>query len=125
MASWRATKDACDFCSDRKFRATVMSTMLPDEMLGGRRMEGNSICREEQSSVRWPGKGDGNSLRRAIQGFIQVFCLQSTGLRRLHRPCRRSARSAWWIVNLAGVEAEDDDVVDKDSKVVRACDVNS
>jgi hypothetical protein len=44
MASWRATKEACDFCSDTKLRATVMSTMLPEEIFGGRRMEGNSIC---------------------------------------------------------------------------------
>jgi hypothetical protein len=46
MASWRAWKEACDFCSDTKLRATVMSTILPDEILGGRRMEGNSICRK-------------------------------------------------------------------------------
>ena len=44
MASWRATKEACDFCSDAKLRATVISTMLPEEIFGGRRMEGNSIC---------------------------------------------------------------------------------
>lgn len=43
MLSWREVKAAWDFCSDRKFRATVMSTILPEEMLGGRRMDGNSI----------------------------------------------------------------------------------
>ena len=47
MASWRAAKEACDFCSDAKLRATVMSTMLPEEIFGGRRMEGNSICGKE------------------------------------------------------------------------------
>lgn len=43
MRSW----SALNFCSSADslavFWATVMSTMLPDEMLGGRRMEGNSI----------------------------------------------------------------------------------
>lgn len=29
--------------SDLKFLATVMSTMLPEDMLGGKRMDGNSI----------------------------------------------------------------------------------
>lgn len=43
MLSWRARKADWDFCSEMKFRDTVMSTMLPEEMLGGRRMEGNSI----------------------------------------------------------------------------------
>lgn len=50
MASCRATKDAWVFCSDAKLRATVISTILPEEMLGGSRMEGNSIY-VEQSSV--------------------------------------------------------------------------
>ena len=36
-------KEAWDWTSDVRLRATVMSTMDPDEMLGGRRMEGNSI----------------------------------------------------------------------------------
>lgn len=45
MESWRVVKAACDFCSEIKLRETVISTILPDEMLGGRRMEGNSIWR--------------------------------------------------------------------------------
>lgn len=43
MASWRAWNAAWDFCSEVIFRATVISTMLPEEILGGRRIEGNSI----------------------------------------------------------------------------------
>lgn len=43
MESWRAVKAVWDFSSEAKLRATVMSTMLPEEMLGGSRMEGNSI----------------------------------------------------------------------------------
>jgi hypothetical protein len=51
MESWSARKEACVFCSDVKLRETVMSTMLPDEMLGGRRMEGNSICRKGNKEI--------------------------------------------------------------------------
>lgn len=43
MESWRARKAAWDFCSEAKFLETVMSTMLPEEIFGGRRIEGNSI----------------------------------------------------------------------------------
>jgi hypothetical protein len=43
MASWRARKAAWDFCSEVKLRETVISTILPEEMLGGSRIEGNSI----------------------------------------------------------------------------------
>ena len=46
IESWRAVKAAWDFCSEAKLRETVMSTMLPEEILGGRRIEGNSICWE-------------------------------------------------------------------------------
>jgi hypothetical protein len=46
IASWRAMNDDWDFCSELKLRATEISTMLPEEMFGGRRMEGNSICRK-------------------------------------------------------------------------------
>lgn len=42
-ASCRAMKEACDSFSESKLRETVMSTMLPEEILGGRRMDGNSI----------------------------------------------------------------------------------
>lgn len=49
IASWRAVNEDCDFCSEVKLRATVISTMLPEEMFGGRRIEGNSIY--EQLSV--------------------------------------------------------------------------
>jgi hypothetical protein len=43
MESWRARKALWDFCSEAKLRETVISTILPDEILGGRRIEGNSI----------------------------------------------------------------------------------
>jgi hypothetical protein len=43
MASWSARKAAWDFCSEAKLRETVMSTILPEEILGGSRMDGNSI----------------------------------------------------------------------------------
>jgi hypothetical protein len=56
IASWRAVNDDWDFCSETKFRATVISTMLPEEMFGGRRMEGNSIYEGRQfvsQTERW------------------------------------------------------------------------
>ena len=45
MDDWRARKDFCEEASELWFRETVMSTMLPVEIEGGRRMEGNSIYR--------------------------------------------------------------------------------
>jgi hypothetical protein len=50
-SEWKA---AAAFDSDLRLRATVMSTMLPEEMSGGRRMEGNSIC-DSVSKVRSAG----------------------------------------------------------------------
>ena len=47
IASWRAVNEDWDFCSETKFRDTVMSTMLPEEIFGGRRMDGNSIWEQE------------------------------------------------------------------------------
>lgn len=44
IESCRWLNESCDSLSDSKLRATVMSTMLPDEMCGGSRMDGNSIC---------------------------------------------------------------------------------
>jgi hypothetical protein len=43
MRSWRAEKDFCDAASEVKFRETVMSTIEPEDISGGRRIEGNSI----------------------------------------------------------------------------------
>lgn len=43
MEDWRARKEAREAASEEWLRETVMSTMLPEEMEGGRRMEGNSI----------------------------------------------------------------------------------
>ena len=41
------------FCSEARLRATVISTMLPDEIFGGRRIEGNSIY--EVNFAPWIG----------------------------------------------------------------------
>jgi hypothetical protein len=43
MSSWSWRKADWAAVSDWRFRPTVMSTMLPEEMLGGSRIEGNSI----------------------------------------------------------------------------------
>lgn len=45
MLDWRAAKDFCEATSEEVLRATVISTMEPDVMEGGRRMDGNSIYR--------------------------------------------------------------------------------
>lgn len=45
MEVCRARKAACEVASESWLRETVMSTMLPEEMEGGRRIEGNSIWR--------------------------------------------------------------------------------
>jgi hypothetical protein len=43
MFDWRAWKAFCDCDSEVVLRDTVMSTMEPEEMSAGRRIEGNSI----------------------------------------------------------------------------------
>ena len=43
MEFCNAEKDFCAEASEAVFRATVISTMLPEEIEGGRRMDGNSI----------------------------------------------------------------------------------
>lgn len=43
MASCSSRNAFCDLASEASFRATVISTILPEEMFGGRRIEGNSI----------------------------------------------------------------------------------
>lgn len=44
MRSCRAANRLSAADSAASLRATVMSTMEPEAMLGGRRIEGNSIC---------------------------------------------------------------------------------
>jgi len=39
-SEWKAAAESDSFSA---LRATVMSTMLPEDMSGGRRIEGNSI----------------------------------------------------------------------------------
>lgn len=46
----REAKDFCEADSEDRFRETVMSTMDPEVMEGGRSMEGNSIWRLRQQS---------------------------------------------------------------------------
>lgn len=43
MDDWRVEKVFWESVSEEVLRATVMSTMEPDVIDGGRRMEGNSI----------------------------------------------------------------------------------
>jgi hypothetical protein len=45
MVDWRAWKAFCAEFSDEWLRDTVMSTMEPEDMSEGRRIEGNSIWR--------------------------------------------------------------------------------
>lgn len=88
IASWRAMNEDCDFCSEVKLRETVISTMLPEEMFGGRRIEGNSIC--GQLSVRILN----DNSNCGYFELVQVFCLVSAGLQHLHQLCQLSMRSA-------------------------------
>lgn len=46
MEDCRVEKAFWDVVSDEMLRETVMSTMLPEVMEDGRRIEGNSICGE-------------------------------------------------------------------------------
>ena len=43
MEDWREAKDFCAADSEDWLRETVMSTMEPEVIEGGRRIEGNSI----------------------------------------------------------------------------------
>ncbi len=43
IEDWRAAKDFWEVASESMLRETVMSTIEPEVMDGGRRMEGNSI----------------------------------------------------------------------------------
>lgn len=52
MVVWSEWKACADSDSDLWFRATVISTMLPDDISGGRRIEGNSICAQSVNCGR-------------------------------------------------------------------------
>lgn len=43
MEDWRVEKDFWEVVSEAALRATVMSTMEPEVMEGGSKIEGNSI----------------------------------------------------------------------------------
>jgi hypothetical protein len=43
IRAWRSANAACDFFSASEFSETVMSTMEPEVMEAGSRIEGNSI----------------------------------------------------------------------------------
>jgi hypothetical protein len=84
MASWRARKADWDFCSETRLRATVMSTILPDEMFGGRRIEGNSICIVHQFIFMCKVEF------KVFVVNIRAFCPGLAGRQRPHQPCRLS-----------------------------------
>ena len=44
MEVWSVSNAACVVASESWFLLTVMSTMEPEEIDAGRRMDGNSIC---------------------------------------------------------------------------------
>lgn len=50
IVCWRAEKEALAAISAVRFRETVMSTIEPDEIWGGKSMEGNSIYVNNQTS---------------------------------------------------------------------------
>lgn len=59
--------------SEVKLRATVMSTMEPEEMSGGSKMEGNSICDFEvfgQSLLRFTVTSKNDWRRLTYESFI-------------------------------------------------------
>ena len=62
MEAWRLEKAAWADASDCVLRETVISTILPEEMEGGRRIEGNSIYNNCQVStiikLTRPGRGN-------------------------------------------------------------------
>ncbi len=43
MSSWSLVNACWDAFSELRFRETVISTIEPEEMFAGRRIEGNSI----------------------------------------------------------------------------------
>lgn len=57
MEDWRARKAVCERASESWLRETVMSTMLPEDMEAGRRIDGNSICGGLVAC--WTVEGDG------------------------------------------------------------------
>ena len=58
MEDWREVKDFWAACSEAVLRATLMSTMEPEVIEGGRRMEGNSICWGISGTVCGGGRVD-------------------------------------------------------------------
>ena len=52
IEDWREANDFWEADSEDWFRETVISTMEPDVMEGGRRIEGNSIWRLNGKLVR-------------------------------------------------------------------------
>ena len=50
IVCWRAEKEALAAISAVRFRETVISTIEPDEIWGGKSIEGNSICESNQTS---------------------------------------------------------------------------
>ncbi len=44
ISSWSLANAPWDASSELRFRDTLISTIEPEEMFGGKRIEGNSIC---------------------------------------------------------------------------------
>lgn len=79
MEAWSAWKDFCDAASEAVLRETVMSTIEPEEIDGGSRIDGNSIW---TSLASYLPATDGGPLNdrwdsvRTYQSF--VFCKQNS-----------------------------------------------
>lgn len=87
MEDWRAAKESWAARSDSALRETVMSTMEPEIMVFGRRIDGNSICAKIIVSSSFS--------QQAVSGGLPVVCLQLEGQRRLRRPYPRSEKLTW------------------------------
>ena len=79
MDDWRLEKAFCVAASDAVLRETVISTMLPEEIEGGRRIDGNSIYQPFQ-------------LEPEAIGYMRVLpavCPRSTARLHRRRPSQR------------------------------------
>ena len=86
MEFWSAEKDFWAAASEARLRATVISTILPEEIEGGRRMDGNSIWMEQSQF-----KGLGFKGRNGCSPGVY---LRSEARLRRHRLCQQSMKSA-------------------------------
>jgi hypothetical protein len=87
MPSWRLRKEREAADSEAALRPTVMSTMLPEEISGGRRMDGNSI---------WVGRRQLllHLLEAGLLGLLRVNLIPWGGLTNLLSRVRRTVTPA-------------------------------